>query len=372
MIRSLALLALVLLLPVSADTVWLGTGGKESKGIYVSELDTETGKLSEPKLAAELPGAGFQALSADGKLIFSTCSIDGGGGAAALRVRKGGMLEEINRQSTAGKGCCFVGIDSTGRCVLAANYGDGSVASFHVAGDGSLEKAASTHKHEGSGPNEKRQKAPHAHSFYAGPDNKFAYAPDLGIDRVMIYKMDPATGKTGAAGAGVLPPGSGPRHMKFGHDGKRAYVLNELTLTVAIFERDPETGALKPGGVVSVLPDDSDIDGMTCSEIRISADGKFAYTANRDTAGNGRDSVSALSIGEDGGLKLLQTIAAGIEVPRNIGLNPSGRWLLVCGQKSNRVVVLNVDPKSGKMAATGHGVDLGAPMCATFKKYFAW
>lgn len=366
MIRSIVLLALVSLLPVSAGTVWIGTGGRDSKGIYVSELDPESGKLSEPKLAAELPGAGFQALTADGKLIFSTCSIDGEGGAAALRVKEGGMLEEINRQSTGGKGCCFVGVDASGRCVLAANYGDGSVASFAVAEDGSLGKAASVHKHEGSGPNEKRQKAPHAHSFFPGPGNKFAYAPDLGIDKVMIYQMDAASGKTKPAGAGVVPPGSGPRHLKFGRDGKHAYVLNELTLTVAVFEHDPESGALKPGAVVSVLPEGSDPDGMTCSEIRISKDGKFAYTANRDTAGNGRDSVSMLGVADGGGLELLQTVAAGVEVPRNIGLDPSGRWLLVCGQKSNRVGVLKVDPESGRMAATGHGVDLGAPMCVTF------
>jgi len=368
MIRRTVLLSLILVLPVAADSVWLGTGGGDSKGIYVAGFDPDRGTLGEPKLAAELPGAGFQALSADGKLVFSTCAIAGGGGVAVLRVQEDGMLEEIDRQSTGGKGACFVGVDATGRCVLAANYGDGSVASFAVAEDGSLGKAASTHKHEGSGPNEMRQRAPHAHSFYAGPGNRFAYAPDLGIDRVMIYRMDIATGRTEPAGAGVLPRGSGPRHMKFGRDGKRAYVLNELTLTVAVFEHDPASGALKPGDVVSVLPEGSDTEGMTCSEIRISNNGKFVYTANRDTAGRGRDSLSALAVGDTGGLRLLQTTPAGIEIPRNIGLDASGRWLLVCGKKSNRVVVLKVDPENGRMAATGQGLDLGAPMCVTFGK----
>jgi 6-phosphogluconolactonase len=366
MIRRILLLLLLFQIAVSAGTVWLGTSGRAGKGIHVAELDPEKGTLSEPRLAVELPGAGFQAQSPDGKFIYSTCGIDAGGGAAALKVKEGGMLELINKQSTGGKGCCHVGIDATGRCLLAANYGDGSVASFRVADDGSLEKAASVHQHEGSGPNEKRQKAPHAHSFYAGPDNKFAYAPDLGIDRVMIYRMDVATGKTEPAGAGVVPPGSGPRHMKFGKDGKHAYVLNELTLTVAVFERDAKSGALKPGPVVSVLPEPMGSEGMTCSEIRISKDGRFAYTANRDTEGRGRDSVSMLAIGSDGGLELLQKMSAGVQIPRNIGLDPSGRWLLVCGQKSNRVVVIGVDPESGKMSETGHGVDLAAPMCVTF------
>jgi 6-phosphogluconolactonase len=154
--------------------------------------------------------------------------------------------------------------------------------------------------------------------------------------------------------------------MKFGKDGKHAYVLNELTLTVAVFARDAASGGLEAKEVVPVLPAGEAPEGMTCSEIRVSADGRFVYTANRDTVRRGRDSVSVLEVAADGGLKRIQTASAGVAVPRNIGLDPTGKWLLVCGQESNEVAVLPVDPSNGKLGEVHHKTPLEAPMCVTF------
>lgn len=362
-------LAGLLAAPVHAGPVWLGTQSRAgSEGIYVAQFDPTTGRLDALKLAARLPDAGFQALTADGKFLYSTCSLDGGaGGVAALRVNPDATLAELNRRPTGGKGACFVGVDATGRCVMAANYGDGSVASFPVAADGSLADGGSLHRHAGKGPNQARQEGPHAHSIYAGPGNRFAYAPDLGIDKVMIYQLDAARGKLTPAGAAALPPGSGPRHLKFGKDGRFAYVLNELALTVAVFERTETDGSLARRAVVPVLPAGADPAGMTCSEIRVSSDGRHIYTANRDTAKRGRDSLSVLAVRPDGALELMQTSPAGVVIPRNITLDPGGRWLLVCGQESNEVAVLTVDPASGKLGALAGKLPLGAPMCATFQ-----
>jgi 6-phosphogluconolactonase len=231
-----------------------------------------------------------------------------------------------------------------------------------------LGEAGTVIRHEGRGPNPARQDGPHAHSVFVGPDDRFAYAPDLGIDKVMIYRIVREGGKLEAAGFAAVPPGSGPRHMKFGKDGRHAYVLNELTLTVAVFARDAASGRLEARGVVPVLPDGESIAGMTCSEIRVSADGRFVYTANRDTAQRGRDSVSVLEVAADGGLKRVQTVAAGVAVPRNIALAPGGNWLLVCGQESNEVAVLGVDPASGKVGAVARRAKLEAPMCVTFAR----
>jgi 6-phosphogluconolactonase len=353
--------------PVRGGTVWFGTQARAgSEGIYVAEFDPASGRFGGVQLAAKLPDAGFQALGGDGKVMFSTCAIAGGGGVAALRVGNGGMLAEINRQPTGGKGACFVGVDRTGRCVMAANYGDGSITSLPVLADGSLGAAASFHRHAGCGPDLPRQAGPHAHAIHAGPDNRFAYAPDLGIDQVMIYQLDAAQAKLTPAGAGKLPPGSGPRHMKFGADGRFAYVLNELALTVAVFSRQVENGGLDFIEVVPVLPPDAERAGMTCSEIRLGAGGRHVYTANRDTQRRGRDSLSMLAVKDDGRLTLVQTVPAGASVPRHITLDPSGRWLLVCGQESNEVAVLGVDPADGRIGPPAGKLALGAPMCATF------
>jgi 6-phosphogluconolactonase len=354
--------------PVRADRVWFGSAGPgDDAGIYVAGFDPSTGALGEPRLVAKLKNAGFQALSPDGKRLYSVCEMDGGeAGVAAFRVKNDGGLVELNRRATGGKGVCFVGLDKTGRCVLAANYGDGTVSSFPVLKDGVLGECRSFHRHAGGGPNKKRQKGPHAHSIYAGPENRFAYASDLGIDKVMIYRLSAEHGRLTPAGAADLPPGSGPRHMKFSADGHFAYVLNELSLTGAVFGRNRETGALDRLRVVPVLPKDADADGITCSEILVSPDGKFLYTGNRDTAGRGRDSLSVLAAGEDGKLSLIQTLPAEIEIPRHINMDPAGGWLLVCGQKSGEISVFQVDGDSGRLRFTGKKLKLPAPKCATF------
>ena len=351
--------------------VYLGTQGKgESKGIYLCELDSASGALTEPRLAVEVGSPGFLACHPDGSYMYSTSRPAGRnepGRVAAYRIKPDGMLEMINRQSSEGRGPCFVGLDASGQTLMVANYGSGSVAALKVRQDGSLAKSTSVFRHEGSSVNPKRQEGPHAHSIYAGPDNEYAYAPDLGIDQVVIYKLDPGTATLKRAGAAKLPPGSGPRHMKFGSDGRQAYVLSELLLNVVVFDRDASGGGLRRKQSVSVLPEGVDKDGMTCSEILVSRDGRFVYTANRDTAGGGRDSLSVLTIGRGGTLALLQTVPAKVAIPRNINLSPDGKWLLVAGQKSGNVPVFAVG-KDGKLKTTPHEVTLANPMCVVFAK----
>lgn len=347
--------------------VYLGTQGRgESQGIYLSLLDTETGALTEPKLAAEIAGAGFLALHPSGKYLYSTARADGNA-VAAFHIKPDGMLTPINTQPSEGSGPCHVSVDATGRMLLVANYGSGSVAACRIDEDGSLVKSTSAHQHEGASVNEARQKEPHAHSIYPGPDNRFAYAPDLGIDKVMIYKLDAESGILTAAGFASTPPGSGPRHMKFGKDGKQAYVLNELTLTVSVFDRDGASGQLQSKQLAHCLAKDADHSGMTCSEIRVHPNGKFVYTANRDTAGNGRDSLTVFAVRPDGTLEKIQNVPARVEIPRNIGVDPDGRWLLVAGQKSGNVPVFRIGD-DGKLTFNGNEVQVANAMCVEFLK----
>lgn len=365
------LLALASSLPGETLRLYIGTTGRgEAKGIYTADFDSASGSLSTPELAAEVPNPGFLALSAGGDFLYATSSIPPArrepalGAVAAFAVEKGGALRELGRQE-CGQGPCFVALDATGRMLLAANYGGGSVASFPVKEDGSLGPRASFFKHEGSSVNEQRQQGPHAHSFYAGPDNRFGYAPDLGIDEVVIYSLDPAAGKVKPAGTAKTPPGSGPRHMKFGQDGEQAYVLGELSLTVIVYDRDAKSGALEQQQVASVLPDAEDGDGMTCSEILVSPDGRFVYTANRDTAGRGRDSLTAFAVDEAGMLKRIATVPAEVSIPRNIQLSPDGRWLLVAGQQSGGVPVFSIG-ESGAPDYSGKRAEVPGAMCLVF------
>ena len=335
-------------------------------GIYTSLLDAQSGALTAPKLVAEIEGAGFFALHPTRKYLYATADVDKKkGGVISFSVGADGALTETSRQSAEGRRLCHISLDASSQVLMGANYGDGNVVSFPVTADGQIEKLASLQQHKGSSVNEKRQSGPHAHSIYAGPDNQFAYAPDLGIDKVMVYGIDLKTAKLKPAGFTSLPAGAGPRHMKFSKDGKQAYVLNELSVSISVFDRE-KSGKLMPKSEVSTLPEDVDKTDMTCSEIRVSNDGKFIYCANRDLSKLGRDSISVFKVGGDRALTRIQTIGAEVWIPRNINLSPSGKWLLVAGQKSNDVPVFSIDPTSGKLRFTDHKITVPKAMCIEF------
>lgn len=346
-----------------STVVYVGSG---SQGIFTLKLNEENGALTGRTHAAKGNSMGFQELTPDGKLIYSVKSVDGKGGVASYSV-DGEKLTLVSEQTYDGRGLCHVSLGGENSVLFGADYGGGSVVSFPVTG-GEIAEAASLFKHEGSSKNPKRQKGPHAHSAYAGPDNKFMYAPDLGIDQVKFYSFDAKTAKMEDKGGFAVPPGSGCRHMKFGKDGKFAHVLNELTLTVTTFARDPKDGTLKQLKTVSVLPEGGDKSEMTCSEIRVSNDGKFIYTANRDLANKQRDSVSVLAVDGEGNLTHVQTAPAKVWIPRNINLSPSGDWLLVAGQKSNEVTSHRIDRKTGKITFSGNRAEVPVAMCINFSR----
>lgn len=346
--------------------VYIGTG---NKGIYTTLLDNNTGVLTPPTLAAEVKASGFITMHPSQTHLYSTAQLENGSGTVvAYRIGDNDVLTKDGEQEVGGKNLCHISLDTTNRVLMGANYSEGKVVSLPVAKDGSIAKLASLHQHEGSSAHPQRQSKPHAHSIYSGPSNKFAYAPDLGIDKIMIYRIDPTTAKLTAAGFAKAPAGAGPRHMKFGKDGKQAYVLNELTVDISVFDRDEATGKLSSKQVVSTLPDGADKTDISCSEIRVSKDGKFIYCANRDGSEQGRDSISVFTVGKGGQLTRIQTIGAEVWIPRNINLDPAGKWLLVAGQRSNNVPVFKVDTTTGMLTYTGNKIEVPTAMCIEFKK----
>lgn len=356
--KFLTTLALCPLLHADTIPVLIGSG---SNGIYRSDLNRETGGLSEARHVGKAGGAGFLALRPDHKVVVSTTGVDGKGGVVSWKVTAEGV-EKINGANYDGKGLCQVSFDHTNQMVMGADYGGGKLAAWTITPDGKLGENSAFFKHEAITSGQK----PRVHAAWPGPDNKFAYVPDLGIDRVKIYAMEPATGKLTPAGEGVCPPGSGPRHMKFSKDGNFAYVLNELTLMVTIFKRDAQSGALTELETVSTLKEGANKEDMSCSEIIVSKDGKYVYTGNRDLKSTDRDSVSLLAVQENGSLKHVQSVPSGVWIARNIALTPENNYILVSGQRSHQVTTIKVDTKTGKMTPTGKSISVKAAMCVVF------
>lgn len=355
--------------------VYLGTyTGGDSEGIYLSELDMATGKLSAPQLAAESVNPSFLAIHPTKPLIYAVGEISDfqgkkSGGVSAFAVDpKTGKLKLINQQPSIGAGPCHLTVDATGRNVLVANYGGGSVACLPINEDGSLREASSFIQHKGSSVNPQRQEGPHAHSINVDAANRIAVAADLGLDKVLIYRLDAADGKLtpNDPPSVSVPAGGGPRHFAWHPNGKFAYTNNEITSSVTTFSYDAETGELKPLQTISTLPDGYDGSNNSTAETRVHPSGRFVYVSNR-----GHNSIAIFTVDPSTG-KLTPTGHESTrgEIPRNFNLDPTGTYLLAANQDTNNVVVFRINPKTGGLTPTGSEINVSSPVCVRFVPLF--
>ncbi|WP_231612523.1 lactonase family protein [Novipirellula galeiformis] len=333
--------------------------------IHAFRFDTQTGTLKPLNQTTGIGHPFFMALSPNGRFLYAIDAEHFGGEedefiAAYAIAGETGKLTRLNRQSTRGTASCYLDVDASGKSVVVANYTSGNVAALPVREDGSLEEAASFIQHEGSSVDPKRQKGPNAHSIVISPDNRFALAADLGIDKVLIYRLDADNGKLVASDVqpfAKLPPGSGPRHLTFDPSGQRVYVINELTNTVTYFTYGTESGTLTPQQTISTLPEG--FSGTSnCADLKITPDGQFLYGTNR-----GHDSIAIYRIGSDGRLSLV-----GIEPslgggPQNLLITPDGRWLICANMVGNNVRVFRIDSKTGGLTASGDPISVSMPAC---------
>lgn len=360
-------LACALLAPVQpTHNLYVGTyNSPTSEGIYRLTFDSATGALGEPALAAKMTNPSFLAIHPDGKKLYAVGEVGEsgkrkGGAVAAFELSPKGDLKAINDQSTVGGGPCHITLNPEGTAVLVANYGGGSVVSYRVGPDGSLGEPASFIQHKGASVNKQRQEAPHAHSINTDPSGTFVYAADLGLDQVLIYKLDKATGALSPADPAnvAVPKGSGPRHFCFHPSGKFAFVINELANTITAFTHNPKTGALTSYQTISTLPKNFKGDSYT-AEVVAHPSGKSIYGSNRRG-----DSIAAFTVNpESGTLAVAGFATAGIKEPRNFIVDPTGKWLLVANQNADTIIVFAIDQKTGVPKPTSISAKVGKPVC---------
>jgi 6-phosphogluconolactonase len=342
------------------------TDGK-SKGIYRMVLDTAAGKLSEPAVAAELDNPSFLAVHPTRKYLYavnesSSAAKTGAVTSFALDSRSG-ELTKLNQQSTVGDGPCHLVVDATGKNVLVANYGGGSVAVLPIGPDGKLAPASSFIQHQGEVFDKKRQGSPHAHSINLDKGNRFAVVADLGLDRVFVYQFDPIHGKLtpNDPPATKVKDRSGPRHFAFHPDGKHAYVINEIDCTVTAFDYDAYRGKLTAVQTVPTMPVAVERRHST-AEVVVHPSGKFLYGSNR-----GHDSLAVYSIEPGTGrLKLVEYHPTGGKTPRNFAVDPTGSYVLAENMGSGTIVVFRVDPETGALQPTGQTIEVPSPCCVKF------
>lgn len=360
--------------PANALTVYLGTYTRgwacdkmdcTSKGIYKAAFDPATGKIYTPTLAGESDNPSYLAKSADGKYLFAVNEVDDFkagekvGGVSSFAIGADGNLTLINKVSALGADPCHISVTAAGQ-VMVANYSGGNVATYMVGADGKLAEGNVT-QHTGMGPH-KNQTSPHAHFIVENPRKAgMVYVADLGIDKVMIYKID-ATAKLTANTPpfAMVPPGSGPRHIAFHPTKDLVYVNDELSASVTVFTLDPATGGLTELQTIKSIPATS-TEASDNAEILISPDGNTLWVSNR-----GPNSMGTFSIGADGKLTAMDFPKTMGDWPRDFKLDPTGKFILVGHQKSNDIHVFKIGA-GGKLEPAGQSRALSKPVNFLFK-----
>ena len=352
-----------------AQRLYVGTytnTAAKSEGIYSYLMDPDTGALSRAgSFKSDNPS--FLTIDASRRFLYAVNEIGDflgkpSGGVSAYAIDKLGNLRLLNEQATQGADPCYLTIDEKKRTLLVANYTGGNVSVLPVRSDGTLGMVSEVQQHEGSGPKE-QQKGPHAHCIILDRSQRHALSADLGIDKVLIYNFDRATGKLtpGKQPFAELQPGAGPRHLAFHPSGKYLYVISELDSSMAAFKYNEQDGTLTHIDTVSALP--SDFSGASyCADVHVSTSGKFLYGSNR-----GHNSIVVFEIDSGSGkLKLVEHVSTQGDWPRNFTLDPSGKFLLVANQRSDNVVSFSIDAQTGRLKPTGHIESIPAPVCLKF------
>ncbi|MFT5188906.1 MAG: 6-phosphogluconolactonase [Verrucomicrobiales bacterium] len=338
--------------------VYFGTyTGKESKGIYQSELNLADGSLTAATLAGETTSPSFVAFHPNKKFLYAVNESEAT--VSAFSIDAGtGKLTFLNSQPSQGGAPCHLVIDPTGKNVLAANYSGGSCLSIPIDADtGKLSDRSSFQQHVGDRKN--------GHSIHLDKANKFALCCDLGLDKVIIYAFDAAKGTLTPHGAFDTPKGAGPRHFAWSPDGKSAYINGESDLTIIACDYDADKGALTQRQVLSTLPSDVERKGGSTAETVVHPSGKFVYVSNRDPY----NSIAVFLIDTTTGkLTAAGHQAIGVKTPRNFAIEPTGRYMLVANQSGGNVIVFRIDQTTGALIPTEASVKVPSPVCVRFMK----
>ena len=346
-------------------TVFFGTGGRGAEGIYQATFNPANGKFTPAELAAKIGSPGFLALHPNGKILYSIGRWEDGSGALGYHIQKNGALEEFTRMICPDGGGCHISVHPSGKFLLTAQYGGGSVALFPLDGNGKLGEPTVIEHTGGSKVVDRRQDSPHPHWTGFSPDGNYALIPDLGLDQIVIYKVDSSEPAISPHGFGQSVPGGGPRHMRFSTDGKFVYLLNELSLSVTTFAWDAQNGQAKRISTTPAISEKVKAGESfnSAAEILVHPNGQFLYSSNR-----GHDSVSVYQTNpKTGKLKVVQVQPVRGAFPRNINLTPSADWLLAAGADSNTIAAHRIDRESGKLTyQRGSVITVPSPICILF------
>ncbi|MCL2622230.1 MAG: lactonase family protein [Planctomycetaceae bacterium] len=354
--------------------IYIGTythGNDGAKGIYLTRLNTQDGRLSDAQLVAEVSNPAFLAKHPTQSRLYAVTEHGQGDGSPIHAFAIDPVthaLTKLNEQSVPAFGACHLGVfplprtpHEPGKCaVMVAFYNDGATASLPLTDDGQLDPYISLEKHEGSGPTSRQTQA-HAHAVHQAFYHLDVLVPDLGADKLIFYHTT-HEGKLDPYGALKLPPGSGPRHAVVSHAMLTLFILNELNSTICVTgiigSSDFEPANMGIYQTISTLPEGKSAENNFPAEIFLHPNGRFLYASNR-----GDDSIALFRFNtKEFRLEFVETTPCGRN-PRSFDISPDGKWLIVAALQDDQVKTFRIDPDSGRLSSTGHAISVKQPAC---------
>lgn len=333
-----------------------------SEGIYVYQFDSQTGALTLEHIEKDVVNPSFLTISADNKYVYAVNEASGDKGAvSAFHFNdKTGKLTFINQQPSEGADPCYLTIDQKQQYVIVGNYSGGNLSVLPIEKNGSLGTPIQIIQHEGNSINRNRQEKAHVHSTVFSPQEDYLFVADLGTDKIYAYSYNPKNAKAPLAPAKnpftIIAPGSGPRHLTFDLSGKRAYVIQELSAAISVY--DYKDGNLSLIQTVSMVAPGFEGE-VGAAAIHISPDGQFLYASNRLDAND----ITIYKIDEKKGtLQLIGRQSTLGKTPRDFLIDPTGNFLLVANQNSDTIVIFKRDKETGLLSPTDMKVEIGNPV----------
>jgi 6-phosphogluconolactonase len=354
------------------EVIKFGTGqlleGK-GEGIYAFKFDPTSGQLTLASIVHGVRNPSYLTFTPSRRFLYCVNEFKEFRGIASGAVSafaldpESGRLTFLNMQPSHGTDPCHLAVDKTGRFLLVANFASGSVSVFPINKDGSLADASDVKQHDGFSIDSVRQTGPHAHAVTLDNQGRYVYVPDLGLDRVLIYRLDTEAGKLTPTEEPFIntTPGAGPRQVVMHPKRNSVYLINELNSTMTAYNYDEKTGALQELQTLSTLPKDFK-GASTCAEVQISPSGKFLYGSNR-----GDDSIVIFAVSQtDGTLTYVGHESTQGKIPRSFEIDPQGNFLLAANQDTDNIVIFGIDQTTGELASTGYNIKVPTPVCVKF------
>ena len=347
--------------------IQFGTGqvleGK-GKGIYLYRLSLESGTLAHMYTATDAVNPSYLVLNQNNQCLYAVNELKKFNGMASGAVSAYAFsavnwkLQYLNCRPTHGTDPCHVTINTAGTHVYVSNFMSGSVSVFPLESDGRLKPASQFIQHQGHSVNPERQSGPHAHALIFSPDKQYALVPDLGLDKLMLYKVVGHSLDEPNAVYYKASPGSGPRYCTFGLSGKHCYLINEMSASIDVLSFSPAEASFTALQRISTLPKNASASHNNCADMHITPNGKYLYASNR-----GHNSLAVYQIDQESGLlSYIDSVSCSGKIPRSFNIDPTGRFLLCANQDSDNMVVFEINSETGLLKQKTE-VNVNTPVC---------